>query len=560
MIAPSAIGADIFVAVGGTGSGVNWSFPKGDLEAVAFGALQNDRILVKQGAFGFAGGASQTGTDVRTRTLRLKPAVRAYGSFPTGATTDNLAQRNVHSTPTTVSGAFLIGTTTHHAFHVCSIIPSKEAASNQIDGFILRDGRAVGNPMGVPQDPPQSNVGGGVVLLEPEWKGLDVPVVSVIQNCIIRNNIAQLGGGVGCNNFAQARPRPTIRATFVVDNEAVGSIGEDPIGDPSASVAGGGLYFHVSSAELVSSVVAGNETDGNGGGLAIARAGVIDLVNSTVTENVADGFGGGVSAPAIFGSAATLRSTIVYFNSSSDTTVFRKQISNNGGPLSAEAADYSCIQGTIPASLGVGNIDSNPMLASTNPGAGNLRSIPLGYALACGSPCVHGGDPNTNLVPDDLYDVDNDNDLTEETPTMIRATRVRACRVDIGADESALFISCPGDADGDGTVGPADLALVLGAWGTSNPLYDFNCDGIVNGADSSVVLGGWGPCCPSSGGGSSMMGEGGEGSEGSAESPIDPWSLALWLGFSDLAEFQMWLSEQSFETAAEALAPLMGGA
>ena len=73
MIAPSAIGADIFVAVGGTGSGVNWSFPKGDLEAVAMGAFPNDRILVKQGTFGFAGGASQTGTDARTRTLRSDP-------------------------------------------------------------------------------------------------------------------------------------------------------------------------------------------------------------------------------------------------------------------------------------------------------------------------------------------------------------------------------------------------------------------------------------------------------------------------------------------------------
>jgi hypothetical protein len=89
MIAPSALAADIFVAVGGTGSGVSWSLPKGDLEAVAFGALQNDRILVKQGAFGFAGGASQTGTDVRTRTLRSDPCSLAIWlsdqSFETAA-------------------------------------------------------------------------------------------------------------------------------------------------------------------------------------------------------------------------------------------------------------------------------------------------------------------------------------------------------------------------------------------------------------------------------------------------------------------------------------------
>ncbi len=53
---------------------------------------------------------------------------------------------------------------------------------------------------------------------------------------------------------------------------------------------------------------------------------------------------------------------------------------------------------------------------------------------------------------------------------------------------------CEGDFDGDGFVGGADLAALLGAWGGSQPEYDINGDGIVGGADLSTLLGAWGMC------------------------------------------------------------------
>ncbi len=49
-----------------------------------------------------------------------------------------------------------------------------------------------------------------------------------------------------------------------------------------------------------------------------------------------------------------------------------------------------------------------------------------------------------------------------------------------------------GDLDGDGVVGGADLALLLGAWGGSGPLGDLDGDGVVGGADLAVLLGAWG--------------------------------------------------------------------
>ncbi len=52
---------------------------------------------------------------------------------------------------------------------------------------------------------------------------------------------------------------------------------------------------------------------------------------------------------------------------------------------------------------------------------------------------------------------------------------------------------CLGDLDGDGTVGPADLALLLGDWGGKGAA-DLDASGAVNAADLAVLLGAWGGC------------------------------------------------------------------
>ena len=51
----------------------------------------------------------------------------------------------------------------------------------------------------------------------------------------------------------------------------------------------------------------------------------------------------------------------------------------------------------------------------------------------------------------------------------------------------------PGDFDGDGQVGPADLAMLLGVWGEcSGCAEDLTDDGVVDAADLAIVLGSWG--------------------------------------------------------------------
>ncbi len=55
--------------------------------------------------------------------------------------------------------------------------------------------------------------------------------------------------------------------------------------------------------------------------------------------------------------------------------------------------------------------------------------------------------------------------------------------------------ACPADLDGDGAVGAADLAELLGSWGPcAGCPADFDIDGDVDAADLATLLGNWGLC------------------------------------------------------------------
>ncbi len=54
---------------------------------------------------------------------------------------------------------------------------------------------------------------------------------------------------------------------------------------------------------------------------------------------------------------------------------------------------------------------------------------------------------------------------------------------------------CPADFDCDGSVGPADLALLLGSWGPCPEcVADLDGDGEVEAFDLAILLGSWGAC------------------------------------------------------------------
>ena len=52
-------------------------------------------------------------------------------------------------------------------------------------------------------------------------------------------------------------------------------------------------------------------------------------------------------------------------------------------------------------------------------------------------------------------------------------------------------VQIPGDLNGDQLVDGLDLSILLGAWGTDNPVADIVVDGIIDGADLAALLGYW---------------------------------------------------------------------
>lgn len=51
----------------------------------------------------------------------------------------------------------------------------------------------------------------------------------------------------------------------------------------------------------------------------------------------------------------------------------------------------------------------------------------------------------------------------------------------------------PADLNADGVVDGRDLAELLAAWGSFNPLLDLDANGSVGGGDLAITLSSWGP-------------------------------------------------------------------
>jgi hypothetical protein len=87
------------------------------------------------------------------------------------------------------------------------------------------------------------------------------------------------------------------------------------------------------------------------------------------------------------------------------------------------------------------------------------------------------------------------------TSTLELETTVGSCyRIRVGGTvqgSGTILIdcqtTCTGDLDIDGVVGQADLAILLGSWGTAGP-GDLDGNDQVNQADLAILLGAWGEC------------------------------------------------------------------
>ena len=264
-----------------------------------------------------------------------------------------------------------------------------------------------------------------------------------VKNCAITgNNAACWGGSFCCTNAS-----PMVVNCSFIDN----TVGDD-----------GGAFFAWldSHPTLVNCLFAGNVSTSTGGAITTFGGGASTIINCTITDNEAP-WGGG-----IYGFNTTVINSIVWNNTASNLN--SEQIDGN-----SLLVTNTIVEGGYN---GASNLDADPLFADP---------ANRDYALLAGSPAIDSGD--STMLPDSVTTdllgqdriVDGNHDLVPS--------------VDRGAIEHQPV--CPTDLNGDGSVGPGDLASLLSAWG-SNPGHpaDADGDGFINAADLANMLSHWGAC------------------------------------------------------------------
>ncbi|MHC4617368.1 MAG: outer membrane protein assembly factor BamB family protein [Planctomycetota bacterium] len=240
---------------------------------------------------------------------------------------------------------------------------------------------------------------------------------ATLEHCTLSRNSASQGGAI-CNHYGVTvvLANCTITGNLAYDGDGGGIYGE------------GGLI-------LINSIFSANSAE-NGGGISSYNP---SLSNCAFIANHAKNFGGG-----LFSSCATLTDSILWGNTDSTGTGESAQI---GGAADCATATFSCIQDDDPNDEYVpfggpanGNIDDNPMLMrSADDGGDGWGDDPCtpdvdeganddfgDVHLTLTSPCINTGGPGLTVV--------------RSQTDMDGQPRVIGGRVDMGADEYALFI------------------------------------------------------------------------------------------------------------------------
>ena len=268
-----------------------------------------------------------------------------------------------------------------------------------------------------------------------------------IVNCVIKRCATELGGGIGVVNGS-----PTIIDCVIEDCRA-GGVGPAESGGRGAGIGlirgsdvtilhsqikdnsgyynslGAGVYCWRSSAFFANCDISNNTAQGNvqGGGAYCGGASAsIEFENCVISNNTAE-IGGGLCAGASNDNTAELviiTNCTIAHNSlsagqsasstgggihsvSSNITIRNSIVWYNDGvpvmlvdPASSSPVLYSCIEGGYP---GQGNIDSDPLFASSGGSDYHLRSVFGRYEPSSDSwvndseyeysPCIDAGDP-----------------------------------------------------------------------------------------------------------------------------------------------------------------------
>ncbi len=442
MVPAVATGAIIHVDAGATGAsnGNSWNDAFTDLQHALAIASAGDQIRVAEGSY-------RPHTDDRTVSFVLVEGVRLTGGYAPGG----VAGPDPTLYPTILSGDLaaddLPGGTNSGDNSERVVTAFDINLATVVDGFTIT----------------AANGEGGVAL------GDFVGGVQFVNTDIVANT----GHGISAPNLAGFR----LIGTTVADNTDCGIF----LRDGAAVVIRSRLMRNqtgICSADagvtVVGSVISGNATAADGGGIWNGPFGTVDLINSLVTGNHAGGFGGGIYNAervsivnsVVAGNSASLGGGI-YNGIVADMFRGSVQVANSivwdntpqGAGIveipvpSLSTVEYSDVAGWTGG--GAGNIDTDPMFA----GQGDYRLQPS-------SPAIDAGDDSH--VPADTFDVDGDGNLTEPTPDLDLNDRIAGAAVDMGAYE--LSMNSPPIADANGPyIAAAGTVLFVDASGSSDP-------------------------------------------------------------------------------------------
>lgn len=339
--------------------------------------------------------------------------------------------------------------------------------------------------------------GGGVMA------GLD-GAIATFRGCTFGGNVSTHGGGVSGYFGGQA----TFDRCVLIGNHALAEGGGIDVSSASAYVSrtrflgnhaaldGGGLFGNNAMLLMVvNSEFSGCRAEANGGGgVGLYLGGSHTITSSTFAGNAAgSGNGGAVRA---FASSFTMHNTITWAD-----------VPNEIGLVAGSTATitYSNVQGGF---AGAGNTNVDPLFVDRLGPDFQAGTLDDDLRLHGASPCIDAG--NTTLLPPDLLDLDGDGNVAEPTPLDLAGaaravddpgrpnTGVGTPPIDKGAYERPRA-ACPGDLNGDGSVGLNDLTILLSRFGTPGGATaadgDFDGDGDVDLQDLTFLLSNFGVTC-----------------------------------------------------------------
>lgn len=453
----------------GANNGTSWANAyqgAGGIAAALAASVSGDEIWVAAGTY------KPTTTTSRTATLTLKTGVAIYGGF--AGTEAKLAQRDLEANATVVTGDLLgndSGTAnlTDNSYHI--FVGSGAGSGAILDGFTVRSGNANGSSS------VNYDRGGGILIMNSGSP--------TIRNCKFINNRCTFGGGAGyifaasatfVNCVFQGNVGGSYGGAFDMNN-VVGTFERCTFTGNTALRAGACESYGGSQTKYTNCLFSGNTATGNGGGgaLWIGVSSLVTMRNSTFVGNGAAVLAGGILNT---GGASTAANCIFWGNTGPSGSVASNQINDSGGTTNVS---YSIVQGGL---AGTANLAVDPLFV--NPSTADYRLSPSSPAIDSGSNGLVPAGTTVDLAGSPRFFDD---------PAVADTGAGTAPIVDRGAFERQVPPPppCPADINGSGAVDAADLAALLGAWGTPGP-GDLNADGTVNAADLTTILNSWGAC------------------------------------------------------------------